>query len=279
MIVAVPFFASLLVAAFFEGREEASEPTLEDLEEALRATAGMRYGEDEEESPFRPHELLLRMDAESVPDDLLLGVLLAGATSGDPLEAARRLMAEAHHDVTRLREPSLWAQTRGVGTAGRARIVAAAELARRMDVRSAFSRRMDVTSPQKAVAALKSMSLGPDEILSVLFLDRRHRLIGGQILTVGSSAFTVVDPKQIFQRAVEMGAGALILAHNHPSGDPTPSSQDYDVTERVARAGRVLGIPLIDHVVLGSGDRYISLSEEGRLPAWGGESSSWTADR
>lgn len=269
MIAAVPFFVSLLAAAFSGGREEVSEPTLEDLEEALRATAGMRYGEDEEESPFRPHELLLRMDAESVPDDLLLGVLLAGATSGDPLEAARRLMAEAHHDVTRLREPSLWAQTKGVGTAGRARIVAAAELARRMDVRSVFSKRMAVNSAQEAIAALRSMSLGPDEVLSVLFLDRRRRLLGGQILTVGSSAFTVVDPKQVFQRAIEMGADAVLLAHNHPSGEPTPSSQDYDVTDRVARAGRILGIRLVDHIVLGSGGRYVSMAEEGRISAWG----------
>ncbi len=282
MVVVLPFAVSVLVAAFAaqSPSTEYRVPSTSDLEDALHAISGMRYGEDaSDEGPaFKPHELLLRMDVESVPDDLLLAVLLAGASFGDPVDASRRLLSEANHDVTRLREPSLWERTKGLGTVGRARIVAATELARRIDVRSSFSKRAVVTSPMKAVAVLKTMSFGPDEVLSVLFLDRARRLIGGQVLTVGSSAFTVVDPKQVYQRAMEIGASALILAHNHPSGNATPSPQDRDVTERVSRVGRILGIPLVDHIVLGSDGVYTSLAEEGALPPWADSAPVVTAE-
>lgn len=282
MMVLLPIAVSVLAAVLSENSPPvARRPTTDDLEAALHASSGARFGSDldpPEGTAFRPHELLLRMDVESVPDDLLLGVLLAGASSGDPLDAARRLMAESNHDVTRLLEPSLWDRTKGVGTVGRARIVAAAELARRMEVRSAFSKRRVVDSPTAAVEVLRSMSFGPDEVLSVLFLDRKRRLIGGQVLTVGSSAFTVVDPSQIFRRAIEAGANAVLLCHNHPSGDVTPSTQDYDVTERVSRVGQVVGIRLVDHVILGADGAYTSLAEIGRLPPWTGSAPGWTAE-
>lgn len=95
-------------------------------------------------------------------------------------------------------------------------------------------------------------------------------------LTHGSDAFTVVEPRQVFRYAVGLGASAVILAHNHPSGDPTPSAQDREVTTRVARAGALLGLPLLDHLVAGDG-AWVSLAAEGLLPTWGPPPPSWTA--
>lgn len=275
MIVLNWFLASTLwAAAQISSREE--KPTVGDLEQALRGTSGEQFGASGTDSP---HEMLLRMDVRDVPDDLLIGVLLSGAVRGDPVDGARRLLGEAGGDLTRLLDPHVWDRTEGVGTVGRARVVAATEMSRRLDVRDAFKKRAVITDPEKAEAYLRSMSLGPDETLSVLFLDRRRRVISGRVLTKGSDRFTVVDPPQVFREAVASGASAIILAHNHPSGDASPSSQDDDVTERVARVGRVIGIPLVDHIVLGGGGRYISYAEQGRLPSsYSPPGKTWTAE-
>jgi len=166
-------------------------------------------------------------------------------------------------------------QAHGVGLAGAVRIHAALQLGRRsLPVRDASG---VVTSVRDARRLLEPDLAGlQDEELHGLFLDRRRRPRAHRMLTRGSDAFTVVDPRQIFRVAVQVGASGVILAHNHPSGDPTPSSQDHDVTQRVAAAGRVLGIPLLDHLVVGHG-AVVSLAEEGQLPTWRGAAPTWTA--
>lgn len=116
-----------------------------------------------------------------------------------------------------------------------------------------------------------------DEELHALYLNRRRLVVGHRCLTRGSDAFTVVDPRQIFREAVALRATGVILAHNHPSGDPTPSAQDRDVTRRVASAGRVLGIQLVDHLVIADAG-WTSFAETGELPAWRAEPAAWVAD-
>lgn len=103
-----------------------------------------------------------------------------------------------------------------------------------------------------------------EECLQVLFLDRRHRVLASDIITRGNDAHTIVDPKQIFRRALLEGASAVILGHNHPSGDVSVSSADVEVTERVRSAGRLIGIELLDHLVV-SGLRWTSMREQGLL--------------
>jgi DNA repair protein RadC len=135
-----------------------------------------------------------------------------------------------------------------------------------------------VVTPTEAAAVFWPLLAGrAEEALVVLALDRRRKVLGSTVLTVGSDAFTVVDPRQVFRWALmqgRSGAAAVILAHNHPSGDPTPSSQDRDVTRRVAAAGRLLGIPLVDHLVCADDPsapdrlRFQSLAASGDLPFW-----------
>ena len=94
------------------------------------------------------------------------------------------------------------------------------------------------------------------EHFAVAALDRRNRVIAVETLTTGCDAFCIVDPKQIFRWALlqgRSGATGILLAHNHPSGDPTPSAQDHEVTRRVRRAGEIVGIKLLDHIVIGGG--------------------------
>jgi DNA repair protein RadC len=104
------------------------------------------------------------------------------------------------------------------------------------------------------------------EHFAVVALDRRHRVLGSEVLTTGSDAFTVVCPKQILRWALlqgTSGAAAIILAHNHPSGDPEPSQQDYEVTRRVRRAAEIIGIDVIDHIVVGVNGSYTSIATRG----------------
>src|SRR5262245_8789767 len=94
-----------------------------------------------------------------------------------------------------------------------------------------------------------------------LLLDGRHRPIAYQVVSVGTATASLVHPREVFQAAVSLGACALIVAHNHPSGDPTPSAEDREVTSRLAQAGRVLGIQLLDSIVVGDRGGYVSLRE------------------
>ncbi|MBW1878136.1 MAG: DNA repair protein RadC [Deltaproteobacteria bacterium] len=155
----------------------------------------------------------------------------------------------------------------GLGLARAVRVHAALELGRR-SLHAPGDPSHPIRSPADAHAHLGPALRGrPDEELHALYLDRRHRPRAHRMLTRGSDGFTVVDPRQVFRPAVSLGAFAVVLAHNHPSGDPTPSAQDREVTRRVAAAGRILGIALLDHLVVGDGD-YVSLAEQGELPAW-----------
>ena len=94
----------------------------------------------------------------------------------------------------------------------------------------------------------------------VVMLDGRHRPVAYQVVSVGTATASLVHPREVFQPAVGVGAVAVLVAHNHPSGDPTPSAEDREVTDRLLRAGQLIGIPLLDHVVVAEGG-YVSLRE------------------
>jgi len=133
-----------------------------------------------------------------------------------------------------------------------------------------------VRTPELAFAELYPLVAGLDqEALVVLALDRRRRTVGRAVVTLGNDGFTVVDPKQIMRWALgrgRSGAAAIIMGHNHPSSDPMPSQADKEVTHRVAAAGRIMGVPVLDHLVMadtreGRGT-FVSLAERGELPYW-----------
>jgi DNA repair protein RadC len=164
----------------------------------------------------------------------------------------------------------------GVGLARAVRLHAALELGRRALGGAESGPR--VIDPASAYALFAPWLANlADEELHGLYLDRRRRPLARRRLTRGSDGFTVVDPRQVFRVAVGVGASAVILAHNHPSGDPTPSHQDREVTERVARAGRILGVPLLDHLVIGRSS-YVSMASLGDLPPETLPGPGWTAD-
>lgn len=165
----------------------------------------------------------------------------------------------------------------GIGEAKAARLSAACELARRLATLAPAERPVIRSAGDVAKLLRKEMrSLDREEFRAVL-LDTKHRVLGVSTVSVGHLNGTLVHPREVFKEAIRRSSEAIIVAHNHPSGDPTPSSEDVAVTKRLAAAGRLLGIELLDHVVLGTND-YVSLRQEGYFthesPAFGAQSAS-----
>ncbi len=163
-------------------------------------------------------------------------------------------------------DPGELARRRDVGPARAERVLAALALGRRaLSDTPAAAQVLDPAAAERELGpGLRGLA---HEELHALYLDRRRVRVAHRMLTRGSDAFTVVDPKQVYKPAVALGACAVILAHNHPSGDPEPSPQDLQVTQAVARAGATLGVPLLDHLII-AGQHTTSLAERGQLPRW-----------
>lgn len=123
-----------------------------------------------------------------------------------------------------------------------------------------------ISAPKDAVElARKSIHDDSKEHFLAFYLDGRHRPIGRSTVSVGTATASLVHPREVFQAAVGIGAVALIVLHNHPSGDPSPSREDHTVTHRLVQAGELLGIPVLDHLVWTSSGAYYSFREHGTL--------------
>lgn len=221
-------------------------------------------------------EQYLARGPEGMSDAELLALILGTGVRGHSALRVAQDLLEQGGGVSGLRcaEPTMLAHVRGMGIARALRVGAAVHLGRRS--LRALPPAEPCTRPEQAYDVLSPGLLGlEDEELHGLFLDRRRQPIGVRPLTRGSHAFTIVDPRQILRVALKLGASAVILAHNHPSGDPTPSATDLDVTERVARAGKIVGVPLLDHLVVG-GDRFVSIAGHIHLPG-SDRPTLWTA--
>ncbi len=217
-------------------------------------------------SEQRPRERLARDGAEALSDaDLLAMVLGSGSSRGSAIELGQALLA-SFGSLRRLADASV-SELRahhGVGPAKASTIKAALELARRMQIEAAGERPL-ISGAADAVRALGGrLDDQPDERLLVVLLDTRHRVIRVEQVAQGSVNRVAARMADVFRAAVREGSPTIILAHNHPSGDPTPSRGDLELTYKAARAGDLLSIKVLDHVVVGRGaDSFVSLKETG----------------
>ncbi len=194
--------------------------------------------------------------AAAGPGDLddaeLLAVILATGTAGaDALDVARRLLA-CVGDLPRLARAELGElrQVPGVGPAKAARVQAALELGRRC-ASDRLAPRDAIRSSQQVVDCYRPLLAHLDrEHFYALLLDAKHRKIRDVCVSVGSLDSAIVHPREVFRPAVAESAAAVILIHNHPSGDPSPSAEDRMVTRRLAATAELLGVELLDHVVI-----------------------------
>jgi DNA repair protein RadC len=214
----------------------------------------------------RPREKLARAGAEALGDNELLAILLGAGTRGrTALDVANGLLeaADGLRGLTRMGRDEL-SRARGIGAARAARIQAALELGRRSLTRNPAERPQFASPREVGAFLLPQYGSYPVERFGVLLLDTRHRLIRARILSVGSLDASVVHPREVFREAILAGAAAVVLFHNHPSGDPSPSRDDLSLTRRLVTAGELIGLEVIDHVVLAE-SRSASMKELGRL--------------
>jgi DNA repair protein RadC len=214
-----------------------------------------------------PRERLDRLGSEALSDAELLALLLrTGSGVGSALAVADLLLAR----LGGLRSlasaaPRELRSVPGVGPAKGASLCAALEIGRRLATRRLHAGD-PVLGPQDVFrhfhARLRDASC---ECFLVVLLDGRHRVLREVVTSQGTLTASLVHPREVFRPALREAAAALILVHNHPSGDPTPSREDREVTARLARAGELLGIPVLDHVIVAERG-YASLRDDGLLP-------------
>ncbi|MBT8487619.1 MAG: DNA repair protein RadC [Gemmatimonadetes bacterium] len=211
----------------------------------------------------RPRERLRRIGPRNLTvSELLTLVVGSGSAHGSAVEIAGRIVS-ALGGLHRLAaaDVALLEGVEGVGAATAARLAAAFELGRRVATVDAPDE-----EPVRGPADV-FRRMGPrlrdvcQEEFHALLLNTRHRILREVLVTRGILDASLIHPREVFRLAVSEGAASVILVHNHPSGDPTPSAEDRAVTRQLAAAGRSLGIPVLDHVVIGRG-RYVSLAPE-----------------
>lgn len=214
----------------------------------------------------RPRERLITHGPRALSNRELLAILLRTGTAGESaLVVADRLLS-AFGSLRELMNASVeeLSTLRGVGPAKAVQLKAALELGRRLtaDPRAV---RPPVRSPADvADLVMEDLRYLDRETFQALLLDTKHRLLAKQVVSVGHLSGAPVHPRELFKEAVRRSAAAMILVHNHPSGDPQPSPEDVALTRRLVEAGRLMGIEVLDHVIVG--DRcYVSLKEEGAL--------------
>jgi DNA repair protein RadC len=212
----------------------------------------------------RPRERLAQLGAGALSSRELLAALLGtGARGLSALDLAGELLGPGLHSLASRSVQDL-EQVRGLGRAKAVRLLAALELGARLASKDGGASPPLASPGEAARYLLPRYSSRPVETFGLLALDARHRLRREAVVSVGCLTASLVHPREVFQEAVVSRAATLVLFHNHPSGDPEPSAEDLSLTRRLAAAGSLMGIEVLDHLVLGAG-RYVSLKERGVL--------------
>lgn len=215
----------------------------------------------------RPRERLWTAGPGALSVRELLAILIGSGTQGrSAVSIAGELLGESNGSLRRLAAstPSELVRIRGIGRAVAARLSAALELGRRL-AREEPEERPRIRGPgdvyERCAPSLRDSA---QEEFRVLLLNAQHAVLREILVTRGTLDASIVHPREVFKAAVIENAAAIILVHNHPSGDPFPSPEDRSITRQLAEAGRMMGIPVLDHIVIGDG-RYVSFVEAGLM--------------
>ncbi len=214
----------------------------------------------------RPRERLAKYGAEALSNAELLAIILrTGMKGGTAIDLANKLLNHFNGNLKAIVSADMneLSKIKGLGFAKAAQIKAAFELSKRINY---LQDNIRISSPKDAAEFLMPKLRYLDkEHFFVLCLDTRNKLIGNEVkVSVGSLNASIVESREIFKAAIAKNAAVVILAHNHPSGDPTPSNEDIAVTKRVVNAGDVIGIKVNDHIIIGDG-KYVSMKERGLI--------------
>ncbi|WP_236971422.1 RadC family protein [Membranihabitans marinus] len=215
----------------------------------------------------RPREKLLTNGVRTLSVAELLAILIGkGNRNENAVMLCQRILKSFDHDLIQLSKASVsdLASFKGIGEVKAISIVAALELGKRRQ-RADASKIAKITSSRDAYIALKShVEDLPHEEFWILMLNRGNGIIQSKFISKGGVSGTVVDPKLIFKPTLEKAASGLILCHNHPSGNLYPSLEDIKLTEKISKAGELLDIKVLDHLII-TGNSYYSFADEGKI--------------
>lgn len=212
------------------------------------------------EAMDKPREKLLKKGVKSLKDYELVAILLGTGTKGkDVIKLSKEIVKLFEDDFTNLTLEKLL-DIHGLGTAKSSQILSAIELSSRYLIKN----NKKISNAQEVYEELKEYRNKQQEYFLTLYLDGANHLCETKIITIGTLNQSLVHPREVFAPAIEKRCASIIVAHNHPSGILSPSSEDIAVTKRLQESAKILGIELLDHVIF-TRDDYISLREEGLM--------------
>lgn len=215
----------------------------------------------------RPREKLMLKGRSVLSDAELIAILLgSGNRHETAVELGKRLLAACEHDLNKLAKMDIGDLTKfkGIGTAKAISVITALELGRRRKAQSSqINDRVSSSAESYALLEPVLADLGHEEFWT-LYLSNANRLLARTCISQGGITGTVADVRLIFRKALELKATAIILAHNHPSGNLKPSHADRQLTKKMREAGQIMDIAVLDHLILGQG-QYLSFADEGWL--------------
>lgn len=213
----------------------------------------------------RPREKMAANGAAALTDAELIAILLrTGTAEKSAIDIASEMTADGAlykrlAGITRLTELT---NIKGLGQAKAATVLAALEIGRRIASAKPIEK-IHLSCPQDAAEFLMPrLRYAAKEQFVVILLNGKNKVIGTEVVSEGSLSNSIVHPREVFAPALLQHAAAIMVAHNHPSGDPKPSAEDKEITNLLERSGKVLGIPLIDHIIIGDGTYYSFLENE-----------------
>jgi len=213
----------------------------------------------------RPRERLQRLGVEALSAQEILALILGRGIAGESVIVTAQRLLSQFGNLKGIAGASLeeLAQVRGIGVAKGAQIKAAFELANRLESYSEKTNKLFVKTPDDVANLVQGRLRGKKkEYFLALLLDTRNQLIRVAEISIGSLDSSIVHPREVFKEAISASAASVIFAHNHPSGDTEASEDDINLTKRLAEAGEIVGIEVLDHVIIGDG-KHLSLKREG----------------
>ena len=213
----------------------------------------------------RPRERLQRLGVEALSAQEILALILGRGIAGESVMVTAQRLLSQFGGLKGIAGASLeeLSQVRGIGIAKGAQIKAAVELASRVEGYSETAGKQVVKTPEDVALLVQGrLKEKKKEYFLALMLDTRNQLIRIAEISVGSLDSSIVHPREVFKEAISASAASVIFVHNHPSGDTEASEDDIQLTKRLAGAGEIMGIDVLDHIIIG-GKKYLSLKREG----------------
>ncbi len=214
----------------------------------------------------RPREKLLRYGAETLTNSELLALIIGfGSKKDSAITLAQKIIYNNDKGLLNIADANAeqLKSFNGINDAKAAKILAVAELSKRISREKV--NKIKITSPQTISALLlEEMRYLKKEVFKTVLLDTKNNILAIKNISIGCLDSTVVHPREVFIEAIKHSSAAIILVHNHPSGEVEPSKDDINITNRIIESGKIIGIKVLDHIIIGNGN-YLSFKEQGYM--------------